>query len=55
MSTAPQMGVSTVLTETLAKLRSHYGCGPVEFAGTDNGLPGNDVFARSDEVFRVDL
>src|SRR6516225_5337747 len=38
MSTAPQMGVSTVLTETLAKLRSHYGCGPVEFAGTENGL-----------------
>jgi len=38
MSTAPQMGVSPVSTETVAKLRSQYGCGPVEFAGTDNGL-----------------
>jgi probable HAF family extracellular repeat protein len=24
-------------------------------AGTDNGLPGNDVLARSDDIFRVDL
>jgi probable HAF family extracellular repeat protein len=27
----------------------------VSAAGTDTGLPGNDVFARSDDIFRVDL
>jgi starch phosphorylase len=37
---APQIGISPKLTEseTLSKLRSQYGCGPVEFAGTDSAL-----------------
>jgi hypothetical protein len=25
-------------TDSIAKLRSQYGCGPIEFAGTDNAL-----------------
>src|SRR6516164_5391710 len=38
---SPQMSsVSPTLTEseTIAKFREQYGCGPVEFAGTDNAL-----------------
>ncbi len=35
-----QMSVSPTSTEseTISKLRRQYGCGPVEFAGTDNAL-----------------
>jgi len=38
MSSARPTTASTTESEALSKLRRQYGCGPVEFAGTDNGL-----------------
>jgi len=39
MSTAQAIASTALMdSETLSKLRQQYGCGPVEFAGTENGL-----------------
>jgi hypothetical protein len=56
ISTGPTWAVATVPSTLPGSGDSVGGRVPVvSAAGTDTGLPGNDVFARSDDIFRVDL
>jgi probable HAF family extracellular repeat protein len=56
ISTGPTGAVATVPSALPGSGDSTGGRVPVvSAAGTDKGLRGNDVFARSDDIFRVDL
>ncbi len=40
-------------TDSIAKLRNQYGCGPIEFAGTDNALYAT-LYSTTSSIWRLD-